>query len=199
MIWAEKNLDKIRATPKEKAICPICKKEVIDKCGLIKIWHWAHIVDYECDSFGEPESEWHLNWKNYFSKDEQEIIINNHRADIKTKNGIIIELQNSPLSPQKIIERELFYQNMIWIINGETLGKNFGCLRYNKLKGNKKFNWKWLPKSWLSATKPIFVDISSWDKDILFKIDKLNENGLGDGLKISKSAFLINHSCRRNH
>ena len=42
MIWANKNNERIKATPKDKANCPICNEEVIAKCGSIKIWHWSH-------------------------------------------------------------------------------------------------------------------------------------------------------------
>ena len=92
MIWACNKYPRgirTRATPLRKAYCPLCNSEVISKCGKIKIWHWGHKKNSECDSFKEPETEWHLKWKNYFPKEYQEVIIENHRADIKTKKGLI--------------------------------------------------------------------------------------------------------------
>jgi competence CoiA-like predicted nuclease len=156
MIWALKNNEKTKATPKEKAICPLCNEEVISKCGEIKVWHWSHKADFDCDSFGEPETEWHINWKNNFPKEQQEVIIGKHRADIKTKNGIVIELQNSSLSTIKIKEREEFYKNMIWLLNGKKLANN---LDLRKNKDIITFRWKHPPKSWWYSKKPIYIDL----------------------------------------
>lgn len=190
MIWANLNEQRIKATPKLKAICPICKEEVKSKCGSIKIWHWAHISKEDCDNFAESETAWHKNWKEYFPKENQEVILENHRADIKNKYGLIVELQNSPLNLIELIKRETFYGNMVWILNGKTLGKNFIIKKYKE--GTQYFfKWKWAPKVWIHATKTIYIDISDREKDILFKIEELNEEGTGKGRKNSKSAFLI--------
>ena len=79
MIWAIKNNERIKATPKNRAICPLCEDEVIAKCGRIKKWHWCHKKDFTCDSFGESETKWHIEWKELFPKEQQEkIIIKNH-------------------------------------------------------------------------------------------------------------------------
>ncbi len=188
MIWAIKNNERIVATPKQKAICPVCNQEVISKCGEIKIWHWAHKLNLECDSFGEPESKWHLNWKNNFPKEQQEVVIGKHRADIRNKDKLIIELQNSPLATPEIIEREKYYKKMIWILNGDTIAKNL------KLIGKWElitFHWKWFPHSWFLAKKPLFIDLSFFDKDILFKIEEINSEGFGCGRRISKTTFII--------
>ena len=48
-----------------------------------------------------------------------------HRADIKTKAGLVLELQNSSISQRDIRRRELFYGNMIWLINAEIFKQNF--------------------------------------------------------------------------
>lgn len=167
MIWALKESERIKATPQEKAICPSCNSEVISKCGDIKVWHWSHKSSFDCDDFSEPESEWHLNWKNYFPKEWQEVCIKKckysheciessncqltkHRADIKTKEGLVIELQNSPLSSEDIIKRENFYKNMIWILNGETLDKG---LQLKPLKRSRCCNY---------FIKSIYTDIVNY-------------------------------------
>lgn len=210
MIWAIKNDERIKASPKQKAICELCNQEVISKCGSIKIWHWAHKKKFICDSFGEPETKWHYDWKKMFPEENQEIIIkecisdycNNkkyshnhlnkfnhgdcvdcifksHRADIRTKNGIIIELQNSPLSSEKIIEREKTYKKLIWIINGETIAKNITFF-------TQKYKWKWFPKSWTLAKEKIYIDKGDM---FLYSIDLINKTFH----KISKTAFIIEH------
>ncbi len=187
-----------KAIPKDTGFCPICGEEVIAKCGDIKIWHWAHKSDFECDSFGEPETKWHLEWKDNFPEETQEVIIEKniiqtidktkpfkelkkHRADVKTKNGLILEFQNSPISPEKIHEREWFYENMIWILNGKTLAKN---LIYYK----RRFKWKWYPISWDSAFKDIYID--EGDK-FLYKLEDVGR--VGNFTRFSKDAFIIEH------
>jgi len=179
MIWAIKNNERIKAQPKEKAICPLCNEEVISKCGEIKIWHWSHKVDSECDSFGEPETEWHFNWKKQFPNENQEVRMENHRADIRSSEGIIIELQNSSITPEKIREREEFYKDMIWILNGETIAKNIEFYK-------QRYKWKWFPESWRCVSKPIYIDLG----DIfLYLLDISNSTFR----KVSKDAFIIYH------
>jgi len=173
MKFAEKNNERILPNPLEKnAICPLCKSTVIAKCGDIKMWHWAHKTNKDCDNWGEGESAWHLNWKNNFPEDCQEIIIGEHRADIKIKN-IVIEFQNSPISQYEIQERENFYGRMKWVLNGETLAKNF--IFYEK-KLFFSFKWKWFPKSWLLSEKPIYLDLSFMKFEIMNEIKKYSNN-----------------------
>lgn len=109
--------------------CQICKNPVKAYCGEINIDHWRHVAEQNCDTWKEHESEWHREWKNKFPEDWQEVIIeiNNekHIADIKTNNGLILELQNSSISKATIKERELFYQNIVWLINANTFKDNF--------------------------------------------------------------------------
>ncbi|QES88690.1 competence protein CoiA [Rhizosphaericola mali] len=116
--------------PKQRGTCPCCDSIVIGHNGEFKIKHWQHYKRADCDSWFEPITEWHLSWQNNFPIEYQEVYMENngkkHRADIKLPNGIVIEIQNSPISPIEIEERENFYgvKNLIWVINGETLCKN---------------------------------------------------------------------------
>ena len=66
MIWAIKDNVRIRAEPNITANCDVCGKEVISKCGNIKVWHFAHKVSADCDSWSEEETQWHKDWKNEF-------------------------------------------------------------------------------------------------------------------------------------
>lgn len=185
------NDERVFASPQiVDAVCPLCKSKVIAKCGTIKIWHFAHKSDSECDSWSEGETKWHIDWKNNFPKDCQEVIIKPHIADVLNKDNIIIELQNSPISPIEITERENFYDNMIWLFNGESLGKG---LKLRIKKGIITFRWKHPHKSLWNVTKPMFFDMSSLYGDVeIFQIKKVYENipcG-GWGIKLSKEEFL---------
>lgn len=130
MLFATLNNEKIEATPNTKATCPLCERPVFSKCGEVNVWHWAHLKDESCDSWYEPETEWHKNWKMVFGKDNSEIVIKKegvrHIADILTNDSVIIELQNSPIQKPIVRRRENFYgDRMLWVINGKPFEHNF--------------------------------------------------------------------------
>lgn len=130
MLFANINGIKSQAFPKAKALCTFCNESMIAKCGKVKTWHWAHKRIDACDSWYEPETEWHRNWKLVFGKEHCEIIVikdqKKHIADIKTMNGWFIELQNSIISIETMEARESFYgEEMMWIVNGIKFKDNF--------------------------------------------------------------------------
>lgn len=105
-------------------VCIGCDQPVIPKCGPIKIHHWAHKSQCECDHWWENETEWHRSWKNNFPIECQEI---RHRAedgewhiaDVKTKQGNILEFQHSLLNPEERLARNNFYGNdLVWVVDG---------------------------------------------------------------------------------
>ncbi len=146
--------ERIEASKKSIAKCPLCKSEVIAKCGEIKIWHWAHKNLEDCDVWTEPESLWHREWKNKVYSECCEVKIGNHRADIFF-NNLVIELQNSLISPESIIERERYYKNMIWLFNAEEFAENISI----RPKDNYvSFRWRYPRKSQWYITKPLFWD-----------------------------------------
>lgn len=114
-----------------QGVCICCKAETIAKCGSKNIDHWAHKSLKQCDPWWENETQWHRNWKNYFSEEYQEIVHfdeltgEKHVADVKIPTGLVIEFQNSPISEDELQSREKFYKNMIWIVNGTEFKKNF--------------------------------------------------------------------------
>lgn len=128
------NNSRVEAFKGGKGFCLFCGEPTIAKCGTKNINHWAHRSNINCDPWWENETEWHRNWKDCFPKEWQEIIHfdeltgEKHIADIKTSKGLVIELQNSPISPKELESRENFYKNMIWIINGEHFKNNFYIL-----------------------------------------------------------------------
>jgi hypothetical protein len=130
------------AEPKLKGFCLHCNSEVIAKCGEKNIWHWAHFKTENCDSWSEPETEWHRNWKSCFGVEFSEIKVEKdnayHIADVLNKNGIVFEFQNSPISAEVIQKREEFYgEKMIWIINGISFKENLKIYEEDYLR-----NWK---------------------------------------------------------
>jgi competence protein CoiA len=134
MKYALVNGVKQESAPKLKGVCCNCGAITQSKCGTKKIWHWAHTTLQHCDPWWENETEWHRLWKGYFPYQNQEVVHfdnatgEKHIADIKTDNGMVIEIQNSPMNEAEMFSREHFYGKMMWIINGEKFKNNFTIL-----------------------------------------------------------------------
>ncbi|WP_051470173.1 competence protein CoiA [Fischerella sp. PCC 9605] len=151
--------ERTKAYPGGKAVCPTCGEELVAKCGSIKIWHWSHKSDSDCDKWSEGETEWHLGWKNMFPKELQEVVIKKgdviHRADvcIPTWDGkqFVVELQHSPISPEEIKEREEFYEDMVWIFDAQDFADNFKITDKGEYQS---FYWRYPRKSLMTTTKP---------------------------------------------
>lgn len=115
---------KVEAQKGIEGVCIGCGNQMIPKCGVLKMHHWAHRISTKCDSWWETESLWHRGWKSQFPESYREISFYDeklhefHRADISTPEGITIEFQNSSLSITEMQSRETFYGKLIWVING---------------------------------------------------------------------------------
>lgn len=144
--------NRIISNPNTKGKCPICHAEVIPKCGEIKAWHWAHKSIQDCDTWSEPESEWHYGWKRLAGLDNTEIVIKKndsiHRADIKIDNRVI-ELQHSNLASDEVREREEFYGNMIWVIDGDELIKEVVVDRMISKEDKFYFTYSLKKRAWM--------------------------------------------------
>jgi competence CoiA-like predicted nuclease len=219
MLFAlDDNGEKIEAQPKQKAICPFCKCPVLAKCGNLYIWHWAHVSKGFCDDWHESESEWHIAWKSLFPKECVEVSLGEHRADVVTKSGIVIEFQHSTISEIEIKAREKFYgERMMWIIDGEPFyhrlyfsaifylrrSKIIGNWRDDNLARAMKFQWKRIRTCWLRSSRPKFIDIKTMPRthidrpahdadkqETLFYWKYPNE-----GLLVEKQRFIDKYAC----
>ena len=125
MIYALVDGARSRAVPRGRASCPDCSQTMIAKCGPIVCWHWAHAVGSDCEPWSEPESAWHLGWKERFllAGCQVEVPIvrdgERHRADVVLPGGRIVELQHGYLSPDAIWQREAFYRDVVWLYDAE--------------------------------------------------------------------------------
>ena len=123
MKFALFNNEKIEATKGENGFCPSCGSEVIAKCGEIKVHHWAHKGNRNCDPWWENETQWHRVWKNNFPAEWQEVVNHaddgeRHIADVKTPSGWVLEFQHSLLKSEERRSRDAFYSKLIWIVDG---------------------------------------------------------------------------------
>lgn len=173
MQLADFNGKLIEPQPGFKAICPGCKCEVIAKCGTINVWHWAHLKDADCDTWSEPETKWHIYWKSCFPKENREVIIKDHRADVYWM-GRVIEFQHSEITYEQVNARENCYINMIWVVDASTFWDHL------IFKSDKYCRWLWMKKCWAYAMKPVFLQFGSstiriikfYDKGFLY--EKIN-------------------------
>lgn len=155
-----------------KGFCPGCFQPVTAKCGERRVHHWAHSRNSMCDSWWEPETEWHRVWKNNFPNEWQEFFFRDeitnekHIADIRTPDEIIVEFQHSHITPDERSSRETFYKNMIWVVDGTRLKRDFP--RFQKVKNVRHLVRKdifridypeeYFPASWLDSTVPVIFD-----------------------------------------
>jgi ssDNA-binding Zn-finger/Zn-ribbon topoisomerase 1 len=132
--YAIVNNDRTLSQPRTKGSCPVCNKEVVSKCGNKIVWHWAHSSQKHCDSWWEPETQWHRDWKGLYPNAWQEVVQfdatsgEKHIADVKTNTGLVIEFQNSPLKSEELRQREVFHKKIVWVVNGEKFKNNFNIL-----------------------------------------------------------------------
>ena len=114
------NTEAIKGT---KGFCPCCGLELVAKCGEVKVNHWAHKGNRNCDPWWENETDWHRLWKGNFPVDWQEVIHSDdsgekHIADVKTQTGYVLEFQHSYLNPEERRSRNAFYPKLVWVVNG---------------------------------------------------------------------------------
>ena len=161
-----------------RGFCPFCNDEVIAKCGTCRAFHWAHRGIRDCDSWAE-ETDWHRAWKNKFPAECQEFIQHDahtgerHIADVRTRLGLVIEFQHSPLDPLERAKRERFYRNMVWVVDGTCLQGDYprfdrgkGDLRPTKIQGCFLLASpdKCFPAKWLDSSVPVIFDFRGVDE-----------------------------------
>lgn len=149
-----------KATPGSKSICPCCRTGLIAKCGDTNVWHWAHESLIDCDPWYEGMSEWHLSWQGLVEEKCREVVIGEHRADIKLSDGKVVEIQHSPITPEEVEERESFYGDMIWIVDAKDFQKNLRMTKKISQRGFPYYSFKWkrARKGIVSCQKPVYFD-----------------------------------------
>lgn len=182
MLYANTADGRSLAQPGMRGRCAGCGGEVIAKCGEINIWHWAHVAA-ECDSWHEPETQWHLGWKQRFPSSWTEVSMGPHRADVRLEDGTVVEFQHSAISPAEIEERERFYRSMIWVFDASEFRQNLRFVDRDSFVG---FTWKWARPSIYAVTKPMFFDIGDGK---LFEVRKLYPHQRERGVILEEPAM----------
>ena len=166
------------AEPGLAGVCPGCDSPVLPRCGKVRVRHWAHRGRRDCDTWREPETVWHRRWKNRFPKDWQEVTGyddtgERHIADVKTENDLVIEFQHSPLDPKERAAREAFYGDMVWVVDGTRLKRDWPrfekAFKYfiwqDRPKFTSSFPEKHFPRNWIDANAPVLFDFLGSEKE----------------------------------
>jgi competence protein CoiA len=170
-------VDHVRTAPSPGAAgsCPVCGGAMIAKCGGQRVHHWSHRGERVCDSWWEPQTEWHRTWKSKFPVPWQEIVRfdrigEKHIADVHTPYGLTIEFQHSHLRPEERAARENFYGSMLWVVDGSRLKRDlprflsqirsFRAILTNGLY-LIPFPEEAFPRSWLHCRVPVFFDFEN--------------------------------------
>lgn len=137
---------------------------LIAKKGNKKIWHYSHLNNEKEDCCNKEKSSWHLWWQTRVKKQYIEIHhftridkkIYHNIADIKNKDGIVIEIQYSPINIEKIKERETVYEKMCWIFSGDKID----IIEKKRDKNKIIFSLIGGCSSFLDTTKKTFIDFN---------------------------------------
>lgn len=156
------------AFPNGKGICELCGSALIAKCGPRILHHWAHHKIRNCDPWWENETPWHREWKNLYPENCREISHTDtngeiHRAAIRTPTGIYIEIHHSSMTDTERLSRELFYKNLIWIVDGRGFKNNFDIyhlLPDPKTEISKDIVWSKARRHMDGANSGIFLRLS---------------------------------------
>lgn len=103
----------------QRGTCPGCKKPVVAKVGEVVSAHWAHLSGQDCDTWYEMTA-WHKQWQEQVPIERREVVIGDHRADVVTPSGWVVEFQHSPIDPAEVAKREAHYGTGIWVVDTST-------------------------------------------------------------------------------
>ncbi len=175
MRYALASGQRVEAYAGGRGICRRCNGEVIAKCGTHRVSHWAHRGIRDCDSWAEKETDWHRAWKNNFPAECQEFIQHDeksgerHIADVRFPHGLVIEFQHSHLKPLERAARERFYGNMVWVVDGTRLQRDYP--RFYRRKDDLRrgyflltFPDECFPAMWLDSSVPVIFDFRDLDE-----------------------------------
>lgn len=138
-------------------VCPWTQNSVKAHVGMIR-QYWAYVGGAPVMPVGyEPESEWHLTWKECVKDENCEVIFgqnNEHRADIVGASDTVVEIQRSPIDIRHSRERVSFYKRhtgkrVVWVVDIQDIWmKTFKLSGKKDSDGNLIINWK-RRRAWL--------------------------------------------------
>jgi len=198
VMYADTAAGRSEAMPGVEGTCPACGHPVRPKCGSIVAHHWAHHARKDCDPWSEPESEWHRGWKQAVPAERREVVMGQHRADIVTASGGVVEIQHSPISPEVIEAREAFYgERMAWIFDGTgafKAGRVTVEAGPDHVPDWDHLTWSHARRSIEACKRPVLVDLG--DGTVLHLQPQPVEPGQEWAARYYGHAYTSLHWCR---
>jgi competence protein CoiA len=152
--------ERVEAFPGGIARCPLCDGEVRARCGQVNAWHWAHVSGADCDTWAEPETEWHRAYKRTVPLGQREVRMGSHRADLVSHDGFVVELQHSSLPAEDIQAREQHYQRMVWLFDArDAYYRRRLLVRAKPNTDYVTFRWKQPRRSIVLCHKRVLLDL----------------------------------------
>lgn len=200
-------LNGIRVEPEkglQGAVCPICKQPVRARCGEVRVKHWAHKSVIDCDSWKEPETTWHREWKNRFGNLQEQMHEKDgvrHMADVKTADGTIVEFRHGTMDMEGLRTREAFFgELMFWVADCTAESRklrfydNLSYARRLDVCSNETEVWsisdpeRVFPRSWTESRRFVFFDFG---EPLLWCLFPRNEKARwGVFMRVSKNDFV---------
>lgn len=210
-------------TKGESTTCRHCGGLLTSVIPVTNVKHWRHKAG-DCDSWSEPESEWHLGWKEQFDPSCREIGFidpatgERHRADVLcnagTPHAAVLELQFSPISEDERVAREAFYQQrarMYWLVHVHdgpstftgwsfAASMNWGS-RVHTIDGRDYAIMRWVGRSkqfidkWKRASAYVFFECQG--KIFHLAGDALSRQMTG-GAPLQKGEYALSHWSRED-
>lgn len=200
-------LNGVRVEPEkglDGAVCPICKQPVRARCGEVRVKHWAHKSVIDCDSWKEPETTWHREWKNLFGDLQEQMHEKDgtrHMADVKTQDGTIVEFRHGPIDLNGKRTREAFFgEPMFWVVDcaAEQKKNRFNFNFGNAVKTNVPCDDHEIfmvddpacvfPRSWIECKRFVFFDFGESQLWCLFPRNDTYRYGVF--MRVSKADFV---------
>ena len=202
------------AQPGLSAKCPVCGDAMTAKCGEHRVHHWAHRAIRTCDPWWKNETEWHRAWKNCFPEDWQEIVHRSeqgekHIADVKAESGEVIEFQHSFLRRVERESREMFYQRMVWVVDGlrrkSDRARFFASLARASIVKAKPLTYSLRPnegallRDWVDCRVAVFFDFGdisgpgepvAFGGPVLWRLEPRSPKGEAHLSPVLKTSFL---------
>jgi hypothetical protein len=146
------------------AQCPGCRSDMRAKRGSIVTHHWAHLPDPSRVCATEPETAWHLGWKNRAAELERiEVAVGRRRADVLTRYGWAVEFQHSPLTPREVAAREKDWgSRLIWVWDALEATESERLTAYHpEGRPFETVRWAWSKAHVTTAKAPSFIHIAA--------------------------------------
>lgn len=123
LIWADE------ANKQTDYFCPVCSGKLILRAGEVNAHHFAHEAGACPDHWHYDMSDWHKTMQEQFPIECREVVMKHngetHRADV-FKDGVVVEFQHSPITPQEFRERNTFYNalgyKVAWVFDVSDKG-----------------------------------------------------------------------------